>query len=823
MVWAYFLGYSVWAAAMLAGVAQRGVVNDFWFLPLYLGSAWLSFRTGSARSDEPRLARGWYLVGAAWLCSTVGGIAWILYELWPSAGFDWIGWLIYNLYYPLSLLGLWHFFEMPQRGDSRLRLVVECLIVSVATLVLAWYFVFRFDEATRSLWPFLKTAGFLFLAELLSLVGATAILHRPARNADGRSLTVFGIAIFAVGVADFVYQQSVLVSSTWAGPTGDLLLALAGTLVMVAAWMSRVQRPSIDASLPGVAVGLTLLPYLAVGVVGALLIFELAKANLGKGPIAGLIVGGALLLALVIARLLVAQREYTREATARAAQDARFKSLVQRSSDGVLVVSSAGQIGYASPAFCRAVGAPETELDGRFLTEFVGPDQHDRVTAWLRTSADRFLGEWQIGRAGAWRDVEAVATDLTHDPVISGIIVNLRDVTERVRLEAELVQAQKLEVVGRLSSSIAHDFNNLLTIIIGNLELARLSGAKGGSADLKAVEAAARRGAALSRQLLSLGRPTELSLKVVDLSAVVRSLEPTLRTVLPSSIKMVVTTGTLPTPVTLDDVQAEQILLNLAFNARDAMPTGGTLDVSVGVEPGGDRVLLTVSDTGTGMSDEALAHAFEPFFTTKAGLGTGLGLPTVRRIATNAGGGVDIASRPGMGTTVRLRLPLVGDANEAETPSTLAPIRGVGHVLVVDDEPAVRRVLVRQLTQVGYRVSDASDGVMALDTLRSSPIRVDVVLTDLVMPNMGGEALARRVSQEFPGLPVLCMSGTPGLATGGSEPWSADRIITKPADFEVVAHRIAEALGTVSPLTSAPGSTTIAAGAAVAAATPRSS
>lgn len=794
MAWAYFVAYSVWAVAMLAGFAPRGVTNDLLFLPLYLSASWISFLAGSARSDEPRLARGWRLVGAAWLCSAFGGASWVLYQLWPSAAFDWSGWLVYNFYYPLTMLGLWHFFEMPERGDSRLRLAVECSIVAVATLVLAWYFVFRFDEPPApTLWPFRKTIGILVFSELLLMVGATAVLHRPARSAERRSLSVFGIATFAAGIADFVYQQNFLIGANWSGPTADLLLAFAGTLVIVAAWMSRVRQPSTDATVPGVAVGLTLLPYLAVGLVSALLAFESAKANLGEGPIAGLIVGGGVLLALVIARLLVAQREYAREATARSTQDARFRLLVQRSTDAILVVGVDGRIGYASPAFCRIVGSVATELEGRPLTEFVPANQRDRLATWVGAS-DRSLGEWQIGRDGVWRDMEAVATDLTNDPVVSGVVVNLRDVTERVRLEAELVQSQKLEIVGRLSSSIAHDFNNLLTIIIGNLQLARLSGSKGGSPDLLAVEKAARRGAALSRQLLSLSRPTELSLKVVDLSALIRALEPTLRTVLPSSIKMVVTTGAAATPVTLDDVQAEQILLNLALNARDAMPSGGTLDVSVGVEAGRGRVLLAVSDTGIGMSDDTLAHAFEPFFTTKLGFGTGLGLSTVRRIAINAGGEVHIASRPGTGTTVTLALPLVADQQEHEPPKTPAPPGGIGHILVVDDEPAVRRVLVRQLSQGGYRVSEAPDGVLALERLRNATIPIDLVLTDLVMPNMGGEALARRIGQEFSGLPVLCMSGTPGLTTGGNEPWSADQVIAKPADIEVVAHRIAEAL-----------------------------
>jgi CheY-like chemotaxis protein len=224
------------------------------------------------------------------------------------------------------------------------------------------------------------------------------------------------------------------------------------------------------------------------------------------------------------------------------------------------------------------------------------------------------------------------------------------------------------------------------------------------------------------------------------------------------------------------------------------MPTGGTLDVSVRAEEAGGWVGLVVSDTGTGMSDEAMAHVFEPFFTTKSRLGTGLGLSTVRRIATGAGGDVQITSRPGAGTIVRLRLPLVAGRPPSEEPSLPQPARGAGHILVVDDEPAVRRVLTQQLTQAGYQVSDASDGAMALARLRAAVVPVDLVLTDLVMPNMGGEALARQMAREFPGLPVLCMSGTPGLATGNNEPWSVDQVIAKPADVEVVTHRIARAL-----------------------------
>ncbi len=797
-VWAYFLAYAGWAMAMLVGAAPRGVLNDFLFLPLYLGAGWLSLRAGSARPDEPRLARGWRLVGVAWLLSAAGGVSWLLYEIWPLAVLDWTSWLVYNLYYPLTLVGLWHFFELPDRSDSRLRLGVECLIVAAATLVLAWYFVFRFDEATRTLWPFIKTITVLVLGELLLMVGATAVLHRPAGKADRRSLTIFGIGVFAAGVADLVYEQSFLVVSAWNSPTADLLLAFGATLVMLAAWMTRRPRSAVDAGLPGVTVGLTLLPYLAVGVVAALLIFESVKANLGDGPIAGLVIGGAILLVLVIARLMVALREHHHEAAARAAQDARFRLLVQRSTDAILVVRLGGEIRYASPAFGRMVGLAEADLTGRMVTEFVPAEQEKRVVGWLQASADHVLTQWQIGREGTWLDVEAAATDLTADPVVEGIVVNLRDVTERVRLEAELVQAQKLEVVGRLSSSIAHDFNNLLTIIIGNLQLARLAGPQGGSADLEAVEAAARRGAALSRQLLSLSRPVAVSTRIVDLGALVRAVEPTLRTVLPSSIQMTVTIGAEPTPVMLDDAQAEQILLNLALNARDAMAAGGTLSVSVGLEPCGQRVQLSVSDTGTGMSDEVLAQAFEPFFTTKSGLGTGLGLSTVRRIAMSAGGEVQIASRPAAGTTVRMFLPIATDRPKPAMPTVSSPTRGSGHVLVVDDESAVRRVLVRQLTQAGYRVSDASDGVGALATLRTAPVPVNLVLTDLVMPNMGGEALARQIGREFIGLPVLCMSGTPGLTTGGAEPWSADHVIAKPADFEVVARRITEALARTS-------------------------
>jgi CheY-like chemotaxis protein/two-component sensor histidine kinase len=365
-----------------------------------------------------------------------------------------------------------------------------------------------------------------------------------------------------------------------------------------------------------------------------------------------------------------------------------------------------------------------------------------------------------------------------------------------VQLEGELRQAQAMEVAGRLSSSIAHDFNNLLTVIIGNLHLAQLKGPA--HADLGAVEAAARRGAALARQLLSLSRPARMPSVGVDLPGAIRALEPSLRNALPSSIHFIVETCSERIHVGPDLVQIEQVLLNLLLNARDAMPAGGQLRVLADVVGEGEvrRARLVVTDSGIGMNDETLAHVFEPFFTTKpAGFGTGLGLATVRRIVAAAHGEVEIATTPGGGTSVTVLLPLV--ARDTAIPTrevTPATVAGRGRVLLVDDEPEIRRVLSSILSEFGFHVSSAANGMEALAILATDRAHIDVVVTDLTMPRLGGEGLCRQIAKFYPGLPTLCISGTHDSGASEGESWSGDRVILKPASFDELVSRIDEEL-----------------------------
>ncbi len=811
ILWIYVAVYAAWVVGMLVGGIPRGVANDFLFLPLYFGAAATGIGAARASTVDPKASMGWRFLGMAWFVSGLGAVFWIAKSWWPSVWLDWSADIVYNLYYPLVLIGLSRLVVLPIGGLARMRLAIEGTVVVVATAVLAWYFVFRFQDAPSSLPIFVKKIGTLFLGELAVMFAVTAVLHSPKPHEHTAGLTSLSVGLFAASVADFLYEHARLLHSSWGPPIGDLLLATGAGLVISAALLAK-SRSSLNTPWGQLVVhrGLTLLPYLAISVVGVLLFLEIQEAGPRSEPIDGLVAGGALLLMLVIARLLVAQRELLAEATERASLDARFRQLVQRSSDGILLLTADGLIRYASPAFERMVSAPIGTVAGHRIDEFVNPDDSQGLRAWLANACTGTPGRWQVGGDGSVREVEAVATDLTADPAVSGIVVNVRDVTERVRLEAQLQHAHQLEVVGRLASSVAHDFNNILGVILSHTQVAQLTiGASGVADDLTAIERATHRGAALARRLLGFGKPTSPAVGPVDLGEVVREMQETLRAVLPASIEIRLAGAAESLPVRLDVVQLEQVLLNLAINARDAMAEGGTLTIAVEaiavtegdplhsqMIPPGRWARAMVTDSGVGMDSATLARAFEPFFTTKpSGTGTGLGLSTVRSVMNEVSGHVLVSSQPGRGTTVSLFLPLATGQLEPGLILEIVPIRhGIGRILIVDDEEALRRVVVRYLSVVGHQVWEAPDGRAALDVLEKLGWQIDLVLTDIVMPNMGGRELARAIRSKRPELPVLCMSGHPDALATGDEPWAASQIIAKPAPLELIAGRIADAL-----------------------------
>jgi signal transduction histidine kinase len=351
------------------------------------------------------------------------------------------------------------------------------------------------------------------------------------------------------------------------------------------------------------------------------------------------------------------------------------------------------------------------------------------------------------------------------------------DVTERRHLEDQLRQAQKMEAVGTLAGGVAHDFNNMLTVVNGYSDqvLRKLGPQDPLRQKVEEIRRAGERAGALTRQLLAFSRKQVLAPRVIDLNAVVTGLEKMLRRLIGEHIDMVMVPGRDLTRVKVDPGQVEQVLMNLVVNARDALPAGGrirleTENVTVraedacrvaGLRPG-SYVLLTVSDDGVGMDAATLSHVFEPFFTTKpAGKGTGLGLSTVYGIVKQSGGYVGVASAPGQGATFRVYLPATDEPLAASGPDEARSARAAraATVLVVEDDATVRALVCASLADAGYRVLEARHAGEALELAERYKGPIDLVLTDLVMPQMDGRELARRVTAARPQVRALFMSG----------------------------------------------------------------
>jgi signal transduction histidine kinase/CheY-like chemotaxis protein len=351
------------------------------------------------------------------------------------------------------------------------------------------------------------------------------------------------------------------------------------------------------------------------------------------------------------------------------------------------------------------------------------------------------------------------------------------DITSRKVLEAELLQAQKMEAVGRLAGGVAHDFNNLLTVISGftELTLGRLGAGHACEGYLKEVQRASVQAASLTRQLLAFSRRQVLQPAVVDLGGVVANMQKMLRRILGEDVALEVRRARDLAMVLADPGQVEQALMNLCVNARDAMPSGGRLEVVTenadldgeaarsrpGASPG-RYVSLTVRDTGHGMAPEVLAHVFEPFFTTKPqGKGTGLGLAMVYGFVKQSGGYVEVDSAPGRGTAVRVLLPRVEVPSDGarEPPAPAAALRGTETILVVEDQGEVARVMRTSLEEQGYRVLLAGGAEAAARAVGEHGGPVHLLVTDVVMPGRNGREVADLVSERRPGIRVLFMSG----------------------------------------------------------------
>jgi signal transduction histidine kinase/ActR/RegA family two-component response regulator len=353
----------------------------------------------------------------------------------------------------------------------------------------------------------------------------------------------------------------------------------------------------------------------------------------------------------------------------------------------------------------------------------------------------------------------------------------LEEAVHGANLEDQLRQAQKMEAIGRLAGGVAHDFNNILTTILGYSELVMEGMGQGDPLreDLMEIHRAAERGAVLTRQLLTLGRRQTLTPQVLDLNLLLTQVKRMLQRVIGEDIELVVDLGSDVGFIRADPSQIEQVILNLVVNARDAMPEGGRLSIRTDrVEldeefvrshlgsATGPHARLSVSDTGWGLSAEAKAHLFEPFFTTKEpGKGTGLGLPTAYGIVRQSGGFIEAESEPGRGTTFRMYLPraVPSEERQGSKTSSFSLKRGNETILLVEDEEPVRLLLSRVLRNCGHQVLEAECPSEALKTCREYPGTIDLLLTDVVMPQASGFELAALAQSQRPRMKVLCMSG----------------------------------------------------------------
>ncbi len=523
-------------------------------------------------------------------------------------------------------------------------------------------------------------------------------------------------------------------------------------------------------------------------------------------------------------RVMLRARDVTEAEHAPAAlreSQQRYQLVADHSRDIVWSLDLERRITYVSPSVRRVLGFTPEEQRARMASfHMLTPESARHARELWQHAVERGLSEyrfeaehWTRDGGTIWCEVQQV---LVRDEsgAVRSVIGVTRDISERKRLEAEsnqleleLRQAQRMEAFAQLAGGVAHDFNNYLTVILGHAE--QLRSAAGSDADacesLEAILEAAERSSALTGQLLAFSRKQVLEPRGLDLAELVRRMEPLLRRAVGEHVRLVLDLAG-PAPVHADATQLEQVVVNLALNARDAMLEGGELRIEVAVRGADARagtasqedcVELVVRDTGSGMDDETRARIFEPFFTTKPeGRGIGLGLSTVYGIVRQSGGAVEVSSRPGQGSVFRVRLPrtdaVVGEASTRPEPVVAG---GTETILLVEDEALVRRFLRRTLAQRGYRVLDADDGELALAVASDHDGSIDLLLTDVRMPRLGGPRLSERLRADRPELRLLFISGqTDGLDPDALASDLEVRLLRKPFTAEKLLREVRRAL-----------------------------
>jgi two-component system, cell cycle sensor histidine kinase and response regulator CckA len=462
----------------------------------------------------------------------------------------------------------------------------------------------------------------------------------------------------------------------------------------------------------------------------------------------------------------------------------RLRIIFNQSPLGIALVGADGRPILTNAALQKMLGYTSEELSRMPFQEFTHPDDCARDINNYQQLMQGTLDDYQLEKRYLRKDGQVVWTRISvsaarHAAGRADFAINMvEDITERRNLEAKFIEAQKMEVVGQLAGGVAHDFNNILAVIMGysDLTMQKLTSNAELTGYLETIRSAAERAAGLTRQLLIFSRKQTVQLVVLDLNDVVKDLDQMLRRLVDEHIELTIVPGIDIGRVKADSGYVGQVLMNLVVNARDAMPNGGRLTIATSnatldenyaqTHPGalaGNYVMFSVSDTGTGMTEQVKARLFEAFFTTKPkGKGTGLGLATCQTIVQQSSGHIDVCSELGKGTTFKIYFPLVNlPLDVVVKTSQTGPLpRGTETLLVVEDEPSVRHLALRVLEDQGYNVLSAANGQDALNVARDhkgSPVRL--VVTDVIMPLMGGKVMAEWLKTANPDLKILFTSG----------------------------------------------------------------
>jgi PAS domain S-box-containing protein len=784
-------------------------------VPGSLLSVGLAFRASRSGRLDPQTRRAWFVIGVAFTSYFAGAL--LDYIAGSLAGTGVLPDLTTVLEvgaYPIAAWGVTMLPKARQARSDPILFGLDVAIVAWAAAMLVWHFVVA-PVAVESGADLLATAAAAMYPalDLAFLFATLAVVLRGVRPSSAAALLAIGVALLLLFGADLISGIESLRDSSDQSGAASVVYSTASVVLALAAHLQR--RPERSGSrldgMVGSAYSFVWLPYVAVAVAFvAPAIRDWNQPDMLREHVPAT----GILIALVVARLGVTAWQNSNLA---AAERERLAAAVDQAAEAMLMTDGAGSITYANPAFERITGFTAAEVVGHDPAFLRGDASEPERLSELKEASGR--GEvWQGRLRYRRKNGTVVEVDVAVSPLRDaagapvGSVEVARDISRERALEAQLAQSQRMEAVGRLAGGIAHDFNNILTAIsgFGELAAAQVESTDPVAADIAEIRKSADRATTLTRALLAFSRRQVMQPQVLDLNEVVDGITPMLGRLIGEDVDLVVRPDLSLGRTLADKGQFEQVIVNLAMNARDAMPGGGKLTIEtanadldgeytrthVGAVPG-PHVMLAVSDTGVGMTPQVREHAFEPFFTTKGhGKGTGLGLSTVIGIVQQSGGFIDVHSEPGHGAVFSVYLPRVDAPSEQEAvpiPPDAQP-RGNEIVLVAEDEEAVRRYVERVLSGAGYRVLVAANGQRALEVSRAHA-HIDLLFTDMVMPGMSGADLAERLMATHPEVRVLYASGyTDDAIIRGNEVDASVPYVPKPFAAEVLLSRVREVL-----------------------------